>query len=90
VRSLSLIKSHLFGEKTCVQLDYAWKWFSYHADQRMKLFNFMLVVFGVLSTAIIAAISNHAPHIVEVVISYLSFILAITLRVTAGRIWGRP
>jgi hypothetical protein len=35
-----------------LQFDYAWKWFSYHADQRVKMFNFMLVVFGVFATAI--------------------------------------
>jgi hypothetical protein len=31
-----------------LQFDYAWKWFSFHADQRVKMFNFMLVVFGIL------------------------------------------
>lgn len=25
-----------------MRFDYAWKWFNYHADQRMKMFNFIL------------------------------------------------
>jgi hypothetical protein len=29
-------------------LDYSWKWFSYHADQRLKAFNYYLVIVGVL------------------------------------------
>lgn len=39
---------------TLTQFDYAWKWFNFHADQRTKMFNFMLVIFGFL----IAAIAN--------------------------------
>ena len=30
------------------QLDYAWNWFSFHAEQRTKMFNFMLVVLGIV------------------------------------------
>lgn len=41
-----------------LQFDYAWKWFSYHADQRVKMFNFMLIVFGVFATAIVSAVGN--------------------------------
>ncbi len=37
------------------QFDYVWKWFAYHADQRVKLFNYMLVVFGVFATATVAS-----------------------------------
>src|SRR3989442_13738373 len=29
-------------------LDYSWKWFAYHADQRLKAFNFYLIIVGVL------------------------------------------
>ena len=36
------------------QFDYAWKWFNFHADQRTKMFNFMLIIFGFL----VAAIAN--------------------------------
>jgi hypothetical protein len=50
-----------------LQLDYAWKWFSYHADQRVKMFNFMLVVFGIFATAIVSAVNYHlAPGSIAV------------------------
>jgi hypothetical protein len=39
-----------------LQFDYAWKWFSYHADQRVKMFNFMLVVFGIFATGVVSAV----------------------------------
>src|SRR5947207_1704183 len=42
-----------------LQFDYAWKWFAYHADQRVKMFNFMLIVLGIFATAIVSAIANH-------------------------------
>ncbi|HEY1921414.1 MAG TPA: HAD hydrolase-like protein, partial [Tepidisphaeraceae bacterium] len=41
-----------------LQFDYAWKWFSFHADQRTKLFNFMLIVFGVISAAVGGALDR--------------------------------
>jgi hypothetical protein len=44
-----------------LQLDYAWKWFSFHADQRVKMFNFMLIVFGIFATAIVSAVNYHLP-----------------------------
>jgi hypothetical protein len=34
------------------RLDYAWKWFNFHAEQRTKMFNYMLVGLGILATAI--------------------------------------
>lgn len=30
------------------RMNYAWDWFQYHADQRLKAFNFFLVIVGVL------------------------------------------
>jgi hypothetical protein len=44
-----------------LQLDYAWKWFSYHADQRVKMFNFMLIAFGVFATAIVSSVDKGLP-----------------------------
>src|SRR5690348_4185358 len=41
-----------------LQFDYAWKWFSYHADQRVKMFNFMLIVLGIFASAIVSAVGN--------------------------------
>ncbi len=40
------------------RFDYAWKWFAYHADQRVKMFNFMLVADGLLATAVITALGQ--------------------------------
>jgi hypothetical protein len=34
-----------------VKMKYAWGWFQYHADQRLKAFNFFLVIFGILIAA---------------------------------------
>jgi hypothetical protein len=33
------------------KLDYAWKWFEYHASQRLVAYNFLLVLMGALSVA---------------------------------------
>ena len=34
-----------------VKMKYAWDWFQYHADQRLKAFNFFLVILGILIVA---------------------------------------
>jgi hypothetical protein len=41
-----------------LEFDYAWKWFNFHADQRIKMFNFMLIVFGIFATAIVTALDK--------------------------------
>lgn len=46
------------SDKVKLQFDYAWKWFSFHADQRVKMFNFMLVVFGIFVTALVNAVDK--------------------------------
>src|SRR5258706_731665 len=56
-----------------LQLDYAWKWFSYHADQRVKMFNFMLIVFGVFATAIVTSVDKGLP---SWFIAFLCFVAA--------------
>lgn len=33
------------------RMKYAWDWFQYHADQRLKAFNFFLVILGILTVA---------------------------------------
>jgi hypothetical protein len=43
-----------------IQFDYAWKWFSFHADQRVKMFNFMLVVFGIFAAGVVNAFDKAA------------------------------
>ena len=43
------------------RFDYAWNWFAYHADQRLKMFNFMLIALGVFANSIVAAINGGSP-----------------------------
>ena len=40
------------------QFDYAWKWFAYHADQRIKMFNYMVVALGLFTTGICTMIAK--------------------------------
>jgi hypothetical protein len=35
-----------------MRLDYAWKWFAFHAEQRTKMFNFFILAIGILATAV--------------------------------------
>lgn len=45
------------------QFDYAWKWFVFHADQREKMFNFMLVALGLFANAIVLSIDKGLPDV---------------------------
>ncbi len=35
-----------------LRLDYAWKWFAFHADQRTKMFNYFILAIGIVATAV--------------------------------------
>jgi hypothetical protein len=41
-----------------LRLDYAWKWFDFHAEQRTKMFNYMLLGLGIFSTGLVTAIEK--------------------------------
>jgi hypothetical protein len=60
-----------------LQFDYAWKWFSFHADQRTKMFNFMLIVFGILATAIVAAVDKHLSREITSGLCVIAGVLAL-------------
>ncbi len=45
-------------ELTTLRLDYAWKWFEFHASQRITMFSFFLIVGGILANAYVAAATN--------------------------------
>jgi hypothetical protein len=60
-----------------LQFDYAWKWFSYHADQRVKMFNFMLIALGIFSTAIVSAIGSHLAHRVTAILCFVASVVAL-------------
>jgi hypothetical protein len=46
-----------------LRFDYAWKWFSFHADQRVKMFNFMLIVFGIFAAGVVNALDKDLPPV---------------------------
>lgn len=46
-----------------MQFDYAWKWFAYHADQRTKMFNYMLVAMGIFATATVSSLDKGLPYV---------------------------
>jgi hypothetical protein len=65
------------AEQQKLQFDYAWKWFSFHADQRTKVFNFMLIVFGVFAAGLVNALDKNLPKAAVVGLSFFAAILAI-------------
>ena len=46
------------GKSDEVRFDYAWKWFSFHAEERTKMFNYMLLALGLLATAIVGSLNS--------------------------------
>jgi hypothetical protein len=50
-----------------LQFDYAWKWFNFHAEQRTKMFNFMLIGLGVLATGAGTAIEHKSLAVTRIV-----------------------
>jgi len=40
------------------RMNYAWEWFKYHADQRLKAFNFYLIIVGILAVAYSTALKE--------------------------------
>jgi|ERR1700674_206904 len=59
------------------QFDYAWKWFSFHADQRIKMFNYMLVVFGIFAAGIVNALDKQLPDLVIASLCFIAALLAL-------------
>jgi hypothetical protein len=69
------IKTPLEWERDKLQYDYAWRWFAFHADQRTKMFNYMLLVFGILAAAV-ANILDKVPA-VALILCALAAIMAV-------------
>lgn len=42
-----------------LQLEYAWNWFHYHAEQRLRAFHFFLIIIGLFVVAYGQAITEH-------------------------------
>ncbi|MHC4687608.1 MAG: RipA family octameric membrane protein [Planctomycetota bacterium] len=41
-----------------LRYDYAWKWFEYHANQRVTMFNYFLIITGILSNAYVGLLKE--------------------------------
>jgi len=78
-------------ELSKLQFDYAWKWFAYHADQRVKMFNYMLLVIGILTNAVVGALEKKYPAGISiglcVVGAFLAFIFARFDRRNRDLVW---
>ncbi len=57
-----------------VRFDYAWKWFAFHADQRTKMFNYMLIVFGIVAAGVVAALDKNFDYVAAVLCVLASFL----------------
>lgn len=55
-----------------VSHEYAWKYFSLHADQRIKTFNFFVVLSTLITSAIVASYKTTSIHNYS---GYLGFVL---------------
>jgi hypothetical protein len=60
-----------------LQFDYAWKWFSYHADQRVKMFNFMLIALGIFATAIVNSVAYKMASGFTAALCFVASVLAL-------------
>ena len=45
------------------RLDLAWKWFDFHAKQRTTIFNFFLIITGIILNAYVLAIKEDLKQI---------------------------
>jgi hypothetical protein len=60
-----------------LQFDYAWKWFCFHADQRVKMFNYMLIVFGIFAAGVVNALHNQMQIDAVVGLCFFAAVLAV-------------
>jgi hypothetical protein len=63
-------------EKFRIGFKYAWDWFAYHADQRLKAFNFFLILVTALAIAYAQAAQNHL-RVLGFVVGLLGSVVAI-------------
>jgi hypothetical protein len=67
-----------------VRFDYAWKWFNFHADQRTKMFNFMLIGLGIFASAVVSAIEKKLL-LEAAVLSMAGVVVAVAFRLLDKR-----
>ncbi len=58
------------------RLDYAWKWFDYHAKQRVSMFNFFLIASGLFATAYVDALCKD-KEVLGAALSFLGMLIAL-------------
>lgn len=51
-------------DRVNLSFDYAWKWFEYHASQRLALFRLSFVVAGILASGLAFSAENELSHVV--------------------------
>jgi hypothetical protein len=61
-------------------MDHAWRYFALHAQQRMSVFNFFVVLSGILSTGIAAGLQGGKPTLVTATLGALLAIFAFVFR----------
>lgn len=57
-------------------MDHAWRYFALHAQQRMSVFNFFVVLSGILSTGIAASLQGGKPTLVTATLGALLAVFA--------------
>jgi len=67
-----------------MQFDYAWKWFNFHAEQRTRMFNYMLIGMGIFATALVAAIDKKLP-VEAITIGVAAMCVAVVFYLIDGR-----
>lgn len=59
-----------------IRLDFSWKWFELHANQRMSLFNYFLIITGILANAYVTAVSDN-NNLFAIAICLIGFVQSI-------------
>ena len=57
-----------------MRFDYAWNWFNFHAEQRTKMFNYMLIGMGIFATAFVTAVDKKLALEAAVLSSAAAFV----------------
>src|SRR4029078_11300367 len=82
--ALSSSCNRTLSDVETLRFDYAWKWFAFHAEQRTKMFNFMLVGLGILDTGLAAAIEKPL-RLEAAVLAFAATLIAIGFRLLDRR-----
>ena len=59
-----------------LRFDYAWKWFDYHAKQRITMFYYFLIIIGILASAYVQLLDKKL-YALATGLSIIGFFLSI-------------